>query len=135
MIGDNPAPSTCLTDALPAVTFAPIAAPSGLTLICPECGWAIHYRSQTEVKWPADHRHEKRDVRALTLREREVLRRLLEGYRATQIAMALKISVHTVRKHLSNLRDKTDTHNQAELVGWARRASATLPVNEKSGSP
>jgi DNA-binding CsgD family transcriptional regulator len=56
----------------------------------------------------------------ITPREGAVLDALLQGYRTHQIAMRLKISSHTVRKHLRNLYAKAGCASQADLVAWAR---------------
>ncbi len=51
----------------------------------------------------------------LTPRELEVLRLIAEDKANQEIADALSISRHTVRKHVSNMLDKLDLHNRVEL--------------------
>jgi DNA-binding NarL/FixJ family response regulator len=58
-----------------------------------------------------------RDV--LTLREREILKLLAEGHQNKEIARLLNISVKTVEKHRSNLMQKLDLHNAAQLAVYA----------------
>lgn len=55
----------------------------------------------------------------LTLREKEVLKLIAEGYRSRDIADQLCISVKTVEKHRANLREKLDLHNASALTKYA----------------
>jgi DNA-binding NarL/FixJ family response regulator len=55
----------------------------------------------------------------LTLREREVLKLIGEGYKNRQIAELLSISPKTVEKHRSNLMTKLDLHNSAALTAYS----------------
>jgi two-component system, NarL family, response regulator NreC len=59
--------------------------------------------------------------RALTMREREVLKLLAEGRTVRSAATALGVSVKTVDAHKFNLMRKLGIHNKAELVMWAIR--------------
>jgi DNA-binding NarL/FixJ family response regulator len=59
----------------------------------------------------------KRDL--LTMREREVLTLLAEGKRSQEIAVALFISVHTVRRHKANIMEKLNFKSMADLVKYA----------------
>jgi DNA-binding NarL/FixJ family response regulator len=52
----------------------------------------------------------------LTLREREVLERLMDGQRVAWIAADLFVSASTVRDHLSSIFRKVGVHSQAELI-------------------
>jgi len=56
---------------------------------------------------------------SLTLREREVLKLIAEGYGNKYIANFLCLSVKTVEKHRSNLMRKLDLHNAAMLTALA----------------
>jgi len=53
---------------------------------------------------------------ALSPREQEVLRHLLEGYRVGTIARRLFISPHTVRNHLKRIFAKLEVRSQTELM-------------------
>jgi DNA-binding NarL/FixJ family response regulator len=55
----------------------------------------------------------------ITLREREVLKLLGEGYQNKEIADTLHISVKTVEKHRANIMNKLDLHNAAALTAYA----------------
>jgi DNA-binding NarL/FixJ family response regulator len=53
---------------------------------------------------------------ALSLRQWEVLSRLLQGDRVSTIAKELFLSPSTVRDHLSAIFERFDVHSQAELL-------------------
>jgi DNA-binding NarL/FixJ family response regulator len=55
----------------------------------------------------------------LTQREREILKLIAEGYKNTEIAEYLFISVKTVEKHRANLMKKLDLHNTSTLTAFA----------------
>jgi two-component system, NarL family, response regulator NreC len=59
------------------------------------------------------------DAHELTLREREILRRVASGETSRQIATALNLSVKTVEWHRGNLMSKLGVHSVAELVRYA----------------
>jgi DNA-binding NarL/FixJ family response regulator len=61
----------------------------------------------------------KGETEILTTREREVLKLLVEGKKTQEIAEALYISVHTVRRHQNNLMKKLKIKSMAELVKYA----------------
>ena len=62
---------------------------------------------------------EESDWDTVTQREREVLKLLAEGFANKEIAAFLHISVKTVEKHRSNLINKLDLHNVAQLTAFA----------------
>ncbi len=62
---------------------------------------------------------EEENPEVLTMREREVLKLLAEGKRTQEIAAALYISPHTVRRHRSNIMEKLNIKNLADLVKYA----------------
>jgi pimeloyl-ACP methyl ester carboxylesterase/DNA-binding CsgD family transcriptional regulator len=62
---------------------------------------------------PAGHRD-------LSLREVEVLRLLTQGKSNQQIADELVISLNTVRRHVSNVFDKTGAANRAQATAYAK---------------
>lgn len=57
----------------------------------------------------------------LTVREREILKLLAEGYTNQEIANMLSISPKTAEGHKTSLMAKLDIHNRAELVKYALR--------------
>lgn len=57
----------------------------------------------------------------LTPREREVLRLLAKGKRATEIATDLGIAIATVEVHRRNIKDKVGVRTTAELTRYAIR--------------
>jgi two-component system response regulator NreC len=64
---------------------------------------------------------EKDSYQNLTDREREMLKLVVEGYTAKEIADMLVISVRTVETHKTNLMKKLDIHNKADLIRFAIR--------------
>lgn len=60
-------------------------------------------------------------IKDLTVREREVLKFLVEGMSSREIAEKLYISINTVQYHRKQLLHKTDSRNVAELIGKAYR--------------
>ena len=54
---------------------------------------------------------------SLTEREREIALKVLQGESNESILAELFISKNTLRTHLHNIYDKTDTHSRDELVG------------------
>jgi DNA-binding NarL/FixJ family response regulator len=69
---------------------------------------------------------EEEKAEVLTMREREVLKLLAEGKRTKEIAAALYISPHTVRRHRSNIIEKLNIQNLADLVKYAISQSYIL---------
>lgn len=63
--------------------------------------------------------HQAAPHEALSAREFEVFRQLVEGISVTEIAQRLNLSVKTVSTHKSNLMHKLDLHNASELVRYA----------------
>ncbi len=55
----------------------------------------------------------------LTIREREVLQLVAEGFTNRQIAEMLKLSIKTVKTHRLHLMQKLDLHDRTELVKYA----------------
>ena len=53
---------------------------------------------------------------SLTVREREVMELLYNGFTNHDIAEALYISVNTVKKHIRNIYEKLDVSSRIELL-------------------
>jgi two-component system response regulator NreC len=67
-------------------------------------------------------KHANKDpYKQLTQREREVLKLLVEGHSAQEIARILVIAPKTVEGHKTNLMAKLGVHNRVELVKYALR--------------
>jgi DNA-binding NarL/FixJ family response regulator len=73
------------------------------------------------LEWNAD----ARSLEALTRREREVLRLLVSGRRAADIAHSDFVSVTTVRNQIQSILTKLGAHSQLEAVAIAVRAGWT----------
>jgi two-component system, NarL family, response regulator NreC len=58
---------------------------------------------------------------ALTRRETEILKMIVEGYTNRQIGQELNISTRTVEGHRSNISEKLGLHSRVELVRYARQ--------------
>jgi PAS domain S-box-containing protein len=58
-------------------------------------------------------------ISTLTAREKEILKMIAAGKKDSDIAHALKISMHTVHSHRKNLLAKLKVHSNAELVCFA----------------
>mgnify|MGYP000435190055 CR=1 FL=1 len=63
----------------------------------------------------------------LSPREREILKRIAEGYKNKEIAADLCISLKTVEKHRANLMKKLDLHNTAALTAYAIEKGLVTP--------
>lgn len=64
---------------------------------------------------------EKDPYQQLTDRQREMLKLVAEGYTAREIADMLVITLRTVETHKTNLMNKLDIHNKADLIRFAIR--------------
>jgi DNA-binding NarL/FixJ family response regulator len=65
-------------------------------------------------------------VSGLTLRERQVLALLVEGFSTAEVAGELDVSVETVRSHVKNLLSKLGVHSRIEAVALARQDTRPL---------
>jgi two-component system response regulator NreC len=63
---------------------------------------------------------QSKSIEALTPRETEVLKLIVQGYTNRQVGEELNISVRTAESHRSNLSDKLGLHSRVELVRYAR---------------
>jgi LuxR family maltose regulon positive regulatory protein len=61
-------------------------------------------------------------IEPLSARELEILRLISEGYTNQQIARELVITLHTVKKHSSNIYSKLGVRNRTQAVAKAREA-------------
>ena len=61
------------------------------------------------------------ELEALTPREKEILRLIVDGKLSKEIAAALGISTSTVEKHRENLFRKFKVHSNVQLVRYALR--------------
>jgi len=66
------------------------------------------------------------ELYGLTPAERQVLALLCEDHTPAEIASILQVGINTIRTHLQNLRHKTETRRQAELVRITLAATRKL---------
>lgn len=64
-------------------------------------------------------------VEILTKRERQILAMIARGMTSKEIALDLKISIHTVENHRANLSEKLGSKNIASLVQYAIQKGLT----------
>ena len=77
----------------------------------------------TDMPGPSVGRAEAtRAVAALTPREMEVLRLIVEGADNTAIGLALSISPHTVKQHVANIFEKLGVRGRVQAAVYAVRA-------------
>ncbi len=69
--------------------------------------------------------HDSYDL--LTDREKEVLQLLAEGKTNKEVAALLDLSPYTIESHRTNLMQKLNLHNTAEIVLYAVRKSIVVP--------
>jgi DNA-binding NarL/FixJ family response regulator len=70
------------------------------------------------------------DQPELTVREREILQLIVDGYTTIEAADILDISPHTATRHRANLMQKLGAHSQVELLrNAAQRGLIILPKN------
>lgn len=72
-------------------------------------------------------RHETHPADALTHRECEILRLVVQGQSSNQIARDLGLSMKTVEGHRGRIMAKLDVHHLAGLVKYAVRAGLVSP--------
>ena len=64
-------------------------------------------------------------ARALSARERQILRRIADGETTKQIALAFKVSTKTIETHRRRIMQKLGKHSVAELTKYAVREGLT----------
>ena len=69
----------------------------------------------------APHLMRVRKMQHLTVRQWEIVSRLLRGERVPQIAKELFVSQSTIRNHLSQVFERFGVHSQAELIAHMRK--------------
>ncbi len=89
--------------------------PSAAAVLVEEC------QQKTTVEGGKD------SYQQLTDREKEVLKLVVEGYTARQIADMLVISPKTVEWHKTSLMNKLNIHNRMELIKFAIRKALITP--------
>jgi DNA-binding NarL/FixJ family response regulator len=67
----------------------------------------------------------------LTLRQREVLRLIVDGFTSAEIAAQLVLSVRTVEKHRAEVMRKLGIRTQAELIRYALQRGLYPPEEER----
>ena len=71
--------------------------------------------------------------RELTVREREVLRLVAQGYSNAAIASRLGIGAKTVDTHRSHVMEKLDIHTRAGLTGYALQRGYLIATTSQHG--
>jgi len=74
-----------------------------------------------ECQLKTNEKGEKDPYQQLTDREREVLKLVVEGHTAREIADMLVVSPKTVEWYKTSLMNKLDIHNRADLIKYAIR--------------
>lgn len=64
--------------------------------------------------------HDKAAIERLSVREREVLSLIAQGAANSEIAARLGLSLHTVKRHISNILSKLHAANRTQAVTYAR---------------
>jgi DNA-binding NarL/FixJ family response regulator len=76
-----------------------------------------YFSEQLAINWEEVRRGVQRP--ALTPREREILKLIAEGKSNKEIAETLFISIFTVKRHRSNIKNKMNLKNVSELLKYA----------------
>lgn len=72
-----------------------------------------HYRVQSNEACPLE--------KSLTMREMEILQKMMDGASNADIADTLNVSIFTVKTHIYNLFKKLSVKNRAQATQWANR--------------
>ncbi|MCC5825243.1 response regulator transcription factor [Alkalimonas sp.] len=62
-------------------------------------------------------------IQLLTRQEKRIIQLVAEGSRNKEVALALNISAHTVKAHLSSIFRKTKSRNRVELLRWIQQSN------------
>ncbi len=71
--------------------------------------------------------------KSLTLRQREVLKLIAEGYSTKEIAHRLGISVKTIETHRAEIMTRLEVYNLAGLIRYAIRAGLVAAEQQEAG--
>jgi two-component system nitrate/nitrite response regulator NarL len=106
-------------DAIDSLVTAVLAVAQGHAWVLPRFQGALLrvLRSSQPPPNEFDHR-----LALLTMREREVLRRMVAGWDHATIARDLVVSVNTVRTHSQRILSKLEVHSGLEAVSVVRQA-------------
>lgn len=79
----------------------------------------------------------RRPARRITMRERQVLALVAQGYSTAEIARALWITEDTVRTHIKRMKARLEARTRAQLVAIAFREGLWAPAaeSEQGGPP
>ena len=72
-------------------------------------------------------------LEALTGREREVLRLLMDGASNREIARHLVLSVNTVKKHVLNICGKLGVQSRTQAIAQARTLNLLMNIDDRIG--
>jgi DNA-binding CsgD family transcriptional regulator len=81
-------------------------------------------------KWSGLSEHELPGLTNLTVRELDMMTRLIAGYRVSSIAEDLVLSPSTVRSHLASIFAKLGVTNQSDLISAVRSSRPSLGWSE-----
>ena len=98
------------------LTSAIRIADAGEMYLSPAIATKVVNRFMTET---AIHHNGQKKEDVLTSREREIIQMIAEGKSNKEIADKLSISLKTVKNHRSNMMDKLNLHNTAEITQYA----------------
>ncbi|MGB0385478.1 MAG: response regulator transcription factor [Ardenticatenaceae bacterium] len=81
-------------------------------------GW-FSRRALVKIMAQTQKKKEKKDVRHLTPKEKEVLNGLIRGLSNNEIALELKVRQRTIKFHLSNIYEKMGVNSRTKAVALA----------------
>jgi len=80
--------------------------------------------SSRQPSWRAMASPREEIIQNLTLRERQVLQRIVAGQSTEQMAREMNVATSTLRSHIGRLLAKLDAHSRVEAAAIARNGSA-----------
>lgn len=96
----------------PAILLDAIRTPRNETVLCPEIMRILASQGNSGAG-------EEEPIRSLTRREQEIAGWLARGMTTREIALALNLSEHTVRKHRENTMQKLGVKTTGQLIALA----------------